>query len=291
MVELDQEGLNQAVDGHENWLRTASGGERANLSNCSFKGLLLHGSNLRSAIFAGAVFDNCVFDHCNLAYADFSLAKFKNVEVRGCDLSAANFHRSHWLSGCIATERPAHENVVYMSESCMMNFDGARIIGVELKGVFSSAQFVGGYLVGVEASRVGLDGCCFLRAIINNCNLTSANILRCDFSECTISSSNFDAASIDNSQFDSSQIEVCSVNEALIIENNFRDTYFEENTFRGSQFINLNSLSLIKQLERWELRRKYFEGAVLTADCAPLPANTVIEWSDYFDQNVWVLRC
>ena len=117
------EELAEILGKHGKWLRSETGGKRANLSGADLRGAGLSGANLRGANLSGAYLRGAGLSGANLREADLSGACLHEADLSGAGLSGAD------LSGACLHEADLRE-----ADLSGANLRGAYLRGADLRG-------------------------------------------------------------------------------------------------------------------------------------------------------------
>jgi uncharacterized protein YjbI with pentapeptide repeats len=180
---------------------------------CDFRGALMDGANVKSAVFADCMFANtslhrleadsktsfngtiltgCVISNAKCEGTVFDGAEMRDVRIVGGDLSAASFQRAiasrwHWV-GVNATGAKlqlANGNDCEFSDNTILS------MGRFDRCVLKNAKF----------ENVKIDRATFYAADLTGCVFVACDLSRCDFSSATLESVFFQNCKIDGADF------------------------------------------------------------------------------------------
>lgn len=156
--------------------------DECDFSQARLENLLLRKTGFIQCRFAHATLDNCVFMELTLPQPDFSSASMNKCSFIKCELQSATFAGSR-LDGCSWVESSLER----------ARFNGATLItcAVASGGTLAGADFSGAQLRQSNLRQAVLTAASFVRAKLDNSDLSEAQCEGADFSGSTLTGSLF----------------------------------------------------------------------------------------------------
>jgi uncharacterized protein YjbI with pentapeptide repeats len=218
----------------------------------SINGVKLNGVNLSRSFLFGAEMAYADLSDADLSDADLSLASLNNANLSwanmkstdltdaslwGANLSRANLQFGKLLRTDFTQANLAHANL-YIARSEGAHFDSAKLVGADLRGIFTDASFseanlTRANLFQANLVRAGLDAN-LTRANLMEANMTEADLTYATLAEADLTEANLTWADLTDADLTRANLTWADLTDAALVN----ITSFEGLKIKGSKFDN-----------------------------------------------------